>query len=269
MQSLNFRPDNFETYIGQESIKTNLKIMIAASQKQQLPLKHMIFIGGGGMGKTSLGYLIANLLKQKLHLLHRTNLQKPSDLITCLMQIKSFDLVFIDEIHAISQEASETLYPALEDNCLNLILGKDYNTKNVTLPLPPFTFLAATTLIYQIPQPLLNRFTTVFYFEEYSNFEIQQILNNLFLQVGLALPVDELQLLTSYTRNNPRTILRLFYQLYDYLVVNSRSIDLGFLTEILTNLKVFQDGLEWNEVNYLKHIYHLFQQKPVGLGTLG
>lgn len=244
MQSLNFRPDNFETYIGQESIKINLKIMIAASQKQQLPLKHMLFIGGSGMGKTSLGYLIANLLKQKLHLLHGPNLQKPSDLITCLMQIKTFDLVFIDEIHAISQEVSETLYPVLEDNCLNLILGKDYNTKNVTLSLPPFTFLAATTLLYQIPQPLLNRFTTVFYFEEYSNLEIQQILNNLFLQVGLSLTVNELELLTSYTRNNPRTTLRLFYRIYDYLVISSRSIDLAFLTEILTNLKVFQDGLE-------------------------
>ncbi|WFG99124.1 hypothetical protein M1770_03995 [Spiroplasma citri] len=96
MQSLNFRPDNFEKYIGQESIKINLKIMIAASQKQQLPLKHMLFIGCSGMGKT------------------------------CLMQIKTFDLVFIDEIHAISQEVSEALYPVLEDNCLNLILGKVY-----------------------------------------------------------------------------------------------------------------------------------------------
>ncbi|WP_424527415.1 Holliday junction DNA helicase RuvB C-terminal domain-containing protein [Spiroplasma endosymbiont of Glossina fuscipes fuscipes] len=207
-------------------------------------------------------------MQQKLLLLHGPNLQKPSDLISSLMQVKAFNLVFIDEVHAISREVAEILYLVLDDNCLNLLLGKDYNTKNVVLPLPFFTLLAATTLLYQVPQPLLNRFTTIFHFDEYTNDDMQQILNNLFLKVGIKLPLEELVFLASYSQNNPCAALKLFYRIYDYLLVTPQPIKLKFLQEILNNLKVYQDGLEWGEVNYLKQIYLLFQTQPVGLSTL-
>ncbi|WP_425379462.1 AAA family ATPase [Spiroplasma endosymbiont of Stenodema calcarata] len=268
MTTFNFRPVNFENYIGQENIKINLKIMLAASQKRQQPLKHMLFVGGSGLGKTSLAHLIKTFLDQKLLLLYGPNLQKPSDLISCLMQVKAFNLVFIDEVHAISREVAEILYPVLDDNCLNLLLGKNYNTKNVSLPLPSFTLLAATTLLYQVPQPLLNRFTTIFHFEEYSSEEMQQILNNLFLKAGIKLQSKELKFLASYSRNNPRSALQLFYRIYDYLLVTPQPVELNLLREILINLKVYQDGLGWSEVNYLKQIYLLFQTQPVGLNTL-
>lgn len=242
--------------------------MLAASQKQQQPLKHMLFVGNSGIGKTSLAHLIKTLLQQKLLLLHGPNLQKPSDLISCLMQVKAFNLVFIDEIHAISREVGEILYPVLDDNCLNLLLGKNYNTKHVVLPLPFFTLLAATTLLYQVPQPLLNRFSTVFHFNEYTNDDMQQILNNLFLKVEIKLSLKELTFLASYSRNNPRTAVKLFHRIYDYFLATPQPVSLNFLQEILTNLQIYQDGLEWGEVNYLKQIYLLFQTQPVGLNTL-
>ncbi|WHQ36481.1 Holliday junction branch migration DNA helicase RuvB [Spiroplasma sp. SV19] len=268
MMQFNVRPVNFESYIGQTNIKMNLKVMLAASQKQHQPLKHMLFVGPTGVGKTSLAHLIKTVLQQKLLLLHGPNLQKPSDLISCLMQVKAFNLVFIDEIHAISREVAEILYPVLDDNCLNLLLGKDYNTKNVVLPLPFFTLLAATTLLYQVPQPLLNCFTTVFHFDEYTNDDMQQILNNLFLKVGIKLQSAELNFLACYSRNNPRAALKLFYRIYDYLLVTSQPVNLNFLQEILINLKIYQDGLDSREVNYLKKIYALFETQPVGLSTL-
>ncbi|WP_368486062.1 Holliday junction branch migration DNA helicase RuvB [Spiroplasma sp. DGKH1] len=269
MSTYNFRPQTFTQYIGQEQIKKNLTLAIAASKLKQEPLDHIIIAGASGLGKTSLAYLIAKVTNSKLHVLHGPNLQKPSDLISCLTQLHDYEIVFIDEIHSIAKEVGEILYPVLEDNQLNLVIGKDYNTRVINLALPKFTLIGATTLVHQLPSPLLNRFLHHFYLSPYQPTEICQIITTTMEKYHLILDSNVVAYLASFTRNNPRQAVNLLKHVYDYsLVVNKTNLTLAEVQDILTNLNYAPAGLNRLEINYLLTINELFGTQPVGLVSL-
>lgn len=269
MSTYNFRPQTFAQYIGQEQIKKNLTLAIAASKLKQEPLDHIIIAGASGLGKTSLAYLIAKMTNSELHILHGPNLQKPSDLISCLTQLHDYEIVFIDEIHSIAKEVGEILYPVLEDNKLNLVIGKDYNTRVINLDLPKFTLIGATTLVHQLPGPLLNRFLHHFYLSPYQPAEICQILATTMEKYHLILAADVIAYLATFTRNNPRQAVNLLKHVYDYsLVVNKTNLTLPEVQDILTNLNYAPAGLNRLEINYLLTINELFGTQPVGLVSL-
>jgi Holliday junction DNA helicase RuvB len=155
-------------------------------------------------------------MKAKLHILNGPSIQKPSDLIAILSAIKVSDILFIDEIHAVSKEILEILYPVLEDNKLSLIIGKEYNSKIVNVALPQFTVIVATTEVHRLPYPLINRFPINFQILDYSPNELAQIVKNASTKIDLPLNSLTCKLVASYCRNTPRVAINLVNRIKDF-----------------------------------------------------
>ena len=196
------------------------------------------------MGKTSLAYLLSHILGTKLHYLNGPNLQKPSDLVSVLSFIKEKEILFIDEIHAVSKEILEILYPVLEDNGLNVIIGKDYNSKIVNLKLPNFTMIGATTEINKIPLPFLNRFPIRLELEPYSLIELQKIILNNANHLNLHLTEKAAVLIASYARETPRIGINLLKRIDDFRIVkNYPTITPSLLLKIFQQMQLHPLGL--------------------------
>ncbi|AGM25125.1 Holliday junction branch migration DNA helicase RuvB [Spiroplasma chrysopicola] len=266
MGKVSFRPTSWEEYIGQEDLKNNLKITITASQLENRAIDHILLSGPAGVGKTSLAYLIGVVLKTKTHILHGPNLQKPSDLICVLTLLKDFEVVFIDEIHAISKEVSELLYPVLEDNTLNLIIGKDYNSKNINITLPKFTLIGATTNLYHLSHPLIQRFPINLTMSNYNLSDLQQIIFNCAAQQAIRLGMPEAYFIAQHSRFNPRIAINLFKRIYDYaLTTGSKIITIALIKVVFKNLQIYLGGISKLEINYLWIINNTFSNKPTGI----
>ncbi|WP_026389825.1 Holliday junction branch migration DNA helicase RuvB [[Acholeplasma] multilocale] len=248
-----FRPVKWSEYLGQTKIIENLKIYVQAAIKQEKVLDHMIIHGPSGMGKTSLAYLIAKILKTKIHILNGPSIQKPSDLISVLSSIKEHHIVFIDEVHAVNKDIMELLYPVLEDNKLNIIIGKEYNSKVINIKLPAFTLITATTEINKIPYPLLNRFSINLELVSYTSQEIGVIAQNTAFKLDL--PIDEsiCWQIAEYSRQTPRICINLIKRINDYYITGNYQIeDLESLNKILLQMGIYKFGITEQELRYLK-----------------
>lgn len=260
------RPKSFNEFIGMPKLKKVLKIIIQSSLKQSKPIDHMLLYGPAGLGKTSMAYLISKYSDQHIKYINGNMLEKKSDILTIFANIKERDLIFIDEIHAISKQVEELLFSAMEDGIIDILVGVEGDSKIVRFKLKPFTLVGATTQFGKITQPLLDRFGFSWKFNYYSNDDIRKILIQDAKKRSIEFETDALDFLILYTKNTPRIAKVLLKRIVDHLVIDEeRVIRKQIVKKTLNLLQIYKNGLNEHHVNYLIILRDMFHSRPVSL----
>lgn len=263
------RPTRWEDYIGQASIKENLRLMIDAAKERGEPCDHLLFYGQAGLGKTTLAYLIGKEMNVPVQSTSGPALEKAGDVAAILSNLEPHHILFIDEIHRMQKLAEEILYPAMESRKLHLVVGKGPSARTFTLDLPPFTVVAATTKMNLLSAPLRSRFGATFRLEYYTNEEIGEILVRSAALLGVKISPDAAELLSYASRFTPRVANRLLKRSRDYAQVHKHNgIDRKAVEETLRMLDIDTLGLEKTDRHLLQIIIQKFAGGPVGVKTL-
>lgn len=265
----NIRPDSIDEYIGQSEVKENLKVFIEASKLRDETLDHVLLYGPPGLGKTTLAYIIANELGKNIKTASGPSIEKSGDLAAILSTLEPGDVLFIDEIHRMPRFIEEILYPAMEDFCLDIIVGGDGNSRNIKIDLPPFTLVGATTRVGDLSAPLRDRFGIVSKLNYYSVPELQQIVERTSRVLNVSITKDASVELARRSRGTPRVANRLFKRTRDFaMVMGNGSIDLDITKIALSRLGVDEIGLDQVDIALLKAIISKFNGGPVGIDSL-
>lgn len=267
---MTLRPTDWGDYVGQENIKKNLHLMMHAAKKRDESCDHLLFYGQAGLGKTTLAYLIAREMGVNIKTTAGPTLEKAGDLAAILTNLEPNDILFIDEIHRMNHMIEEVLYPAMESRNLHLIIGKGPTAKSISLDLPPFTLIAATTRINLLSGPLRSRFGATFTLDYYKIEDLEKIIRR--SSQILKIPVEEkaVVLLAKVSRFTPRVANRLLKRCRDYSQVNNKkTIDADTVLQTLELLEIDPIGLERTDRKLLETIIDKFKGGPVGLKTMG
>jgi Holliday junction DNA helicase RuvB len=263
------RPTKLEEYVGQSKSKEKLKIFIQAAKDRQEALDHVMLYGPPGLGKTTLAGIIANELNVNIHQTSGPAIERPGDLASILTNLQSSDVLFIDEIHRLNKMVEEVLYPAMEDYCLDIIIGKGPSARSVRLDLAPFTLVGATTKAGRLSSPLRDRFGVINRLEFYNKEELQEII----LRSAEILKVDieehgALEI-ARRSRGTPRIANRLLKRVRDFAEVKADGIiNQKVVDSALKLLEIDELGLDRIDHKLLKTIILKFTGGPVGLNTL-
>ncbi|HET7628337.1 MAG TPA: Holliday junction branch migration DNA helicase RuvB [Bacillales bacterium] len=263
------RPQSLAQYIGQEQVKANLKVFIEAAKLRNEPLDHVLLYGPPGLGKTTLSMIIANEMGVQLRTTSGPAIERPGDLAAILTALEPGDVLFIDEIHRLHRNVEEVLYPAMEDFCLDIVVGKGETAHSIRLDLPPFTLVGATTRAGYLSPPLRDRFGVINRLEYYTEAELKHIITR---TAGvLNVPIEPVAAgeLSSRSRGTPRVANRLLKRVRDFAQVDGDgSITAEIAARALERLQVDRLGLDEIDHKLLKTIIHKFRGGPVGLDTL-
>lgn len=241
-------------FIGQKNVINKIKIMVKASKIKNQPLEHILLVGPSGMGKTTIAQNIAKELKCNLHVIQGSSINKISDVITILTNLKPFDIIFFDEIHVVNSDILEVLYTALEGKYINIIVGKDFNNKVIKIKLPDFTFIAATDKVGYLTKPLVSRINNLLQLEPYNIYDSQNLIRLTFQKYGWLLNDKTVVAISSYCQLVPRLIINLVKQLYNYCLVTNTNINETRIDRIMIFLDINLYGLNSLQVRYLKII---------------
>lgn len=265
----NLRPRKLEQYLGQEELKQNLGIAIAAARKRGDALDHMLFYGPPGLGKTTISMLIAEEMGTKIHITSAPALERPRDIAGLLVSLGAGDILFIDEIHRLNKVAEEILYPAMEDFMLDITIGKGQATRIRRVPLKPFTLIGATTKAGSISSPLRTRFGHVHRLRFYADEEMQTILLQSAVVLKAKLQPDGAMAIARRSRGTPRVGNRLLKWVRDFAEVRNAPLIDGLIAEQALDLRrIDQAGLDPADRQILETIILHYQGGPVGLETL-
>ncbi|KKU80679.1 MAG: Holliday junction ATP-dependent DNA helicase RuvB [Parcubacteria group bacterium GW2011_GWA1_47_8] len=263
------RPSRFDDYIGQETIKKNLKILLQAAKERAHPPEHVLFYGPPGLGKTTLAHLIANEMGCQVKSTSGPAIEKVGDLASILTNLSPGDVLFIDEIHRLNKIIEEVLYPAMESGVLDIIIGKGPSARTIQLDLPPFTMIAATTRVALISSPLRSRFSGgTFRLEFYTEDEIEKIVKRSAGILGIALSDDAAREIARRSRATPRTANYLLKRARDFAQVHKGDLSLKFVADALALLEIDEIGLTALDRKILEVIIEKFGGGPVGLSTI-
>ncbi|MCL2861099.1 MAG: Holliday junction branch migration DNA helicase RuvB [Firmicutes bacterium] len=263
------RPKSLEHYVGQEMLKSNLKVFIEAAKGRGEPLDHVLLYGPPGLGKTTLAHIIANEMGAAFRITSGPAIERAADLVSILTNLNEGDVLFIDEIHGLSRAVEEVLYPALEDFSLDIIIGKGPAARSMRLALPRFTLVSATTRAGLLTGPLRDRFGIVCRLEMYNKEELSQILRRSSSILGLEMNDDACLELSSRCRGTPRIANRILKRVRDFAQVKGKGVlDLEIAKHALSLLDVDEIGLDTIDRTFLKTIIEKFNGGPVGLDTL-
>ena len=263
------RPKSMEGYIGQEKIKDNLAVGIAAAKMRGDALDHVLLYGPAGLGKTTLAHIIANELGTGLKITSGPAIERAGDLAAILTNLNEHDVLFIDEIHRLNHNVEEILYPAMEDFTLDFIIGKGPSASSVQLPLPKFTLIGATTKAGMLSSPLRDRFGVICRLEAYSPEELTVIVTNAAKMLGAAIDEKAAEEIAKRSRGTPRIANRLLRRVRDYSVVKRHNkIELSDAENALTMLDVDELGLDFTDVKFLSALAERFGGGPAGLDTI-
>ena len=263
------RPNRWDEYIGQKTIKDNFNILLTAASERNSPPQHILFYGPPGLGKTTLAHLIATELNVQMKVTSGPAIEKVGDLASVLTNLSSGDILFIDEIHRLNKAIEEVLYPAMESGSLDIIIGKGPSARTIQLDLPPFTLIAATTRIAMLSSPLRSRFSGgVFRLEFYSEKEIEQIVSRSASILGIDIEQTAAQEIAKRSRFTPRTANYFLKRCRDYAQVHKTKLDKKSVDAALAMLGVDELGLTGSDREILETIIKKFNGGPVGLNTI-
>lgn len=263
------RPQYLNEYIGQEKVKDNLRIFIEAAKKRKEPLDHLLLYGPPGLGKTTLSTIVANEMGVNIKITSGPAIEKPGELAAILNNLSDNDILFIDEIHRLSTQVEEVLYPAMEDYAIDVVIGKGAGARSIRLDLPKFTLIGATTRVGMLSAPLRDRFGMVDKLEFYSNEDLKEIIVRSADVLGVSLDDEGALEIARRSRGTPRLANRLLKRCRDYAeVCHDGCISRDVAKSALDKLQVDSMGLDVNDRNILLTMIEKFDGGPVGLDTL-
>lgn len=266
---LALRPGAFHEYIGQQNVKENLAILIGAAKKRNEPLEHILIHGPSGLGKTTLSYLIAKEFGAGIRITSGAALEKAGDVGSILTGLSDGDFLFIDEVHRLNKNVEETLYPAMENYNLDIIIGKGTSAKTLQVKLPRFTLIAATTRISLLSNPFRSRFGANFKLDFYNKDEIKNIISRSAKLLKIEADDEALDIIASSARFTPRIANRLLKRARDYAQVkNSPRLTSGLAREAMSLLGIDELGLDATDRRILTIIARNFNGGPAGLKSI-
>lgn len=263
------RPTSWADYVGQEKVKDNLKIILEAAKKRQEASDHLLFYGQAGLGKTTLAHLVAKELGANVKVTSGPALEKMGDLAAVLTNLEKGDVLFIDEAHRLNKTIEEVLYPAMESRKLHLMVGKGPAARMLSLDLPPFTLVAATTRPNLLSGPLRSRFGASFKLDYYELPDIEAIIKRSAGLLKLKIDPAAVKIIANASRFTPRVANRLLKRVRDYAEVNlAKIINEEVARKTLDMLEIDNLGLEPHDRRLLEIIIKKFKGGPVGAATL-
>ena len=262
------RPSSFEDYVGQEKIKSNLAIAIAAAKKRADVLDHVLFYGPPGLGKTTLAHIIAAQMGAAIKVTVAPMIEKAGDLAAILTNLQSGDVLFIDEIHRLSPAIEEVLYSAMEDFRLDIIIGSGPAAQTIKIDIPHFTLIGATTRAGMISAPLRDRFGMQFRLQFYTHAELAQIVQIASVKLGKESAADASAEIARRSRGTPRIALRLLRRIRDFAEVRDEgAISHDRAREGLEALGVDEQGFDEMDIKYLEILFDA-KRRALGLSTI-
>ena len=266
---VNLRPRTFEEYVGQDQVKENLKVAIAAARGRKDVLDHLLFHGPPGLGKTSLAYIIAREMGVNVKATSGPVVERPGDLAALLTNLEEGDVLFIDEIHRLNHVVEEVLYPAMEDYQIDLMIGQGPSARSIKLDLKRFTLVGATTRSGLLTSPLRNRFGAIFRLDFYSPETLTQILGRSASLLGVTGDHEGMVEIARRSRGTPRIANRLLRRVRDYAQVKGDGVITKRVTEeALKMLEVDPRGFDKMDTLLLVTLIDKFDGGPVGVDTL-
>ncbi|RKD28034.1 Holliday junction DNA helicase subunit RuvB [Caminicella sporogenes DSM 14501] len=263
------RPKYLSDYIGQDKVKNRLKIFIDAAKMRKESLDHVLLYGPPGLGKTTLSNIIANEMGVNIKVTSGPAIERPGDLAAILTNLSENDVLFIDEIHRLSRNVEEVLYPAMEDFALDIIIGKGPSAKSVRIDLPKFTLVGATTRAGLLTSPLRDRFGVICKLDLYNIEDLKTIVIRSARILNVPISEKAAVEIAKRSRGTPRIVNRLLKRVRDYAqVVGNGEIDIDIAKKALNMLEVDNLGLDSVDRKILNTIIEKFDGGPVGLDTL-